>query len=56
MRDVQIEALSELKTTFEREEDWVAVGHVAYLLERLAEQGISDRRFRVQSLSSLMIH
>jgi hypothetical protein len=31
------ESLAQLRGVFETEEDWVSVGHVEYLLDRLAE-------------------
>lgn len=38
MDSQNIKILSDLKSVFEFEEDWVAVGHVAYLLQRLYDR------------------
>jgi hypothetical protein len=47
-----IETLIELRSAFEREEDWVAVGHVVYLLERLSDlDESSDRRILGKAVS-----
>lgn len=35
MRTTYIDSLIALRSAFERDEDWVAVGHVAYLIDRL---------------------
>lgn|GEM_PF-3787745 len=37
------ESLAKLRAVFEIEEDWVSVGHVEYLLDRLHElKGLAD--------------
>ncbi|QIQ87797.1 hypothetical protein [Erythrobacter sp.] len=45
MDSQNIKILSDLKSVFEFEEDWVAVGHVAYLLQRLYDrEDMADAR------------
>ena len=56
MKDIQIETLSNLKVAFELEEDWVAVGHVAFLLERLIEKDIVHDRCCTPMPTSLTLH
>lgn len=45
MPNAHLSALISMKATFEGEQDWVAVGHVEYLIDRLAAAaGLEDRR------------
>lgn len=54
-RDV-LEILALLWATFESQEDWVAVGHIAYLLDRLAEPDELAGRDELSRPSNWTIH
>lgn len=56
MKSQHIDSLRDLKSAFEIEEDWVAVGHVAYLLERLCEQGEARDGRKSYAPVSLALH
>lgn len=56
MPNAHLAALLSMKATFEGEQDWVAVGHVEYLIDRFAAAvGLDDRRI-LMSLISRSLH
>lgn len=50
------DTLIELKLAFELIEDWVSVGHVEYLLERLAELEVAVDRPEATTASNNTLH
>lgn len=55
MSNAHLSALLSMKATFEAEQDWVAVGHVDYLIDRFAAVGLDDR-LAISALISTSLH
>lgn len=56
MGKATLSTLLSLRTAFEAEEDWVAVGHVEYLLDRMASERRSDQAQILLALTGATLH